>query len=162
MVDDRSPAERVVTRDLGREEGIGRPLSERARQTIRTVEAYLKGGDPPRWMQRLREIDRGIVAERQRLARAYRALQRDCGHDADLFACRWLALAQSWKFDHLNELIGQHNDWYPIERDLPMDPRTGDYVKIAGRSYRRAPLGPAWVLQHFPASTPGDEGSRRR
>jgi hypothetical protein len=152
----RSPAERVITRDLGREEGVGRPLSTRARQTIRTVESYLKGGDPPRWMARLREIDRGIVAERQRLARAYRALARECGHDAELFAHRWLALVRSWRFDHLNELIGQHNDWYPIERDLPMDPRTGDYVKIAGRSYRRAPLDHRWVLEQFPASPPPD------
>ena len=32
------------------------------------------------------------------------------------------------RFDELNELIGQHNEWYPIERDLPMDLRTRDYV----------------------------------
>jgi len=147
----RDPAERVITRDLGREEGIGRPLSTRARQTIRSVETYLKGGDLPRWMQRLREIDRGIAAERQHLARAYRALRRECGHDAEQFARRWLVLARSWRFDHLNELIGQHNDWYPIERDLPMDPRTGDYVKVRGRSYRRPELTPEWVLERFPA-----------
>jgi hypothetical protein len=152
----RSPAERVITRDLGREEGVGRPLSSRARQTIRSVEAYLKGGDPPRWMARLREIDRGIAAERQRLARAYRALQRECGPDAEAFARRWVAIARAWRFDHVNELIGQHNDWYPIERDLAMDPRTGDYVKIAGRSYRRAPLDPDWVLAHFPPAPPPD------
>jgi hypothetical protein len=32
-----------------------------------------------------------------------------------------------------------------------MDPRTRDYVRIAGRSYRRPVLGPDWVLEHFPA-----------
>ena len=48
-------------------------------------------------------------------------------------------------------LIEQHNDWYPIERQLPMDPRTGDYVRFAGRSYRRPILGPHWILEHFPA-----------
>ena len=54
-------------------------------------------------------------------------------------------------FDELNELIRQHNEWYPIERDLPMDPRTRDYVLIRGRSYRRPELGPEWVLEQFPS-----------
>jgi hypothetical protein len=31
-----------------------------------------------------------------------------------------------------------------------MDPRTRDYVRIRGRSYRREELGPDWVLLHFP------------
>jgi hypothetical protein len=31
-----------------------------------------------------------------------------------------------------------------------MDPRTRDYVPIHGRSYRKVPLGPDWVLEHFP------------
>jgi hypothetical protein len=132
----------------------GRPLSRRARQTQRSVEAYLKAGVRPRWMERLEEIDGGIRAEKQRMARAYRALQDECGADRRAFARRWRAKARSWVFDDLNELIRQHNDWYPIERQLPMDPRTGDYVRFAGRSYRRPVLGPAWVLEHFPASPP--------
>ena len=56
------------------------------------------------------------------------------------------------RYDELNELIRQHNDWYPIERDLPMDPRTGDYVRVHGRSHRRAELTPQWVLERFPAA----------
>ena len=32
-----------------------------------------------------------------------------------------------------------------------MDPRTGDYVRFAGRSYRSPVLGPHWILEHFPA-----------
>ena len=31
-----------------------------------------------------------------------------------------------------------------------MDPRTKDYVKIRGKSYRREPLGPDWILAEFP------------
>ena len=49
------------------------------------------------------------------------------------------------------ELIRQHNEWYPIERDLPMDFRTRDYVPVNGRSFRREPLGAGWILEHFPA-----------
>jgi hypothetical protein len=31
-----------------------------------------------------------------------------------------------------------------------MDPRTGDFVLVAGRTYRKQPLGTAWVLERFP------------
>ena len=55
-----------------------------------------------------------------------------------------------WDFREVNRLIGQHNDWFPIERDLAMDPRTGDYVKIRGRSDCCEPLGPDWILSEFP------------
>ena len=145
-----APAERLLTRAADGATLHGQPLSRRARQTQRSVEAYLKAGVRPRWMERLDEIDQGVAAEKQRLARAYRALQEECGEDARVFARRWRALARSWAFDHLNILIEQHNEWYPMERQLPMDPRTGDYVRFAGRSYRRPVLGPQWVLEQFP------------
>jgi hypothetical protein len=31
-----------------------------------------------------------------------------------------------------------------------MDPRTRDYVKVGGRSYRRDPLDESWILERFP------------
>lgn len=143
--------ERIVGRDLDEHSGLGRPLSDRSRQTRRSVEAYLKGGVRPRWMERVAEIDAGIAHERRRLARAYRELRSECRGDARLLASRWRALAYEWPFDELNELIEQHNEWYPIERNLAVDPRTGEYVRVGGRSYRRPVLGPQWVLEQFPA-----------
>jgi hypothetical protein len=146
----RSSVERLLERKAVDETGLGRPLSRRARQTQRSVEAYLKSGVKPRWMERLMEIDQGIAAEKQRLGRAYRSLQEECGRDPKGFARRWRAIARTWPFEALNELIEQHNEWYPVERQLPMDPRTRDYVRVGGRSYRRPVLGPEWVLEHFP------------
>jgi len=148
--DRRSPVERIVGQDLDEQAGKGRPLSSRASQTQRSIEAYLKAGLRPRWMERVGEIDAGIARERRHLARAYGALQEECAGDPELFAARWRACARSWPFDELNELIEQHNAWYPIERDLPLNPRTGDYVRVGGRSYRRPVLGPEWVLEQFP------------
>jgi len=151
--DRRSPVERIVGQDLDEHTGKGKPLSSRASQTQRSIEAYLKAGVRPRWMERVGEIDAGIARERRRLARVHRALQGKCVGDPELFAARWRACARSWPFDELdelNELIEQHNAWYPIERDLPLNPRTGDYVRVGGRSYRRPVLGPEWVLEQFP------------
>jgi hypothetical protein len=149
--DARSSVERLLEKRVVDDTGLGRPLSRRARQTARSVEAYLRSGVRPRWMERLSEIDEGIAAERQRLARAYRALQEECGGDAQAFERRWRAVARTYRFDELNELIAQHNEWYPVERQLPMDPRTRDYIRVGGRSYRRPVLGPEWVLEQFPA-----------
>ncbi len=147
---ERTPAERALQRSMIDEEGVGRPFSERVRHHRRTLEAYFKAGSVPRWMERVTEVDQGIARERRRFGERYRALQEEYGHDREEFARRWRAIAEAARFDELNELIRQHNDWYPIERDLPMDMRTRDYVKVNGRSYRRPELGPGWLLEQFP------------
>ena len=85
----RSPVENVLERSLVDDSGLGRPLSRRAATTQRTVEAYLKTGVRPRWMERVVEIDQGIAAERRRLERAYRALRQECGGDRAMFARLW-------------------------------------------------------------------------
>jgi hypothetical protein len=119
---------------------------------VEAVEAYLKAGVRPRWMERVIEVDVGIAHERRRLERAWHVLHAECGDDAALFAERWRARVYAWRYDdELNELIRRHNEWYPIERDLPMDIRTRDYVRVAGRSHRRPLLGPEWALEQFPA-----------
>ena len=149
----RSSVERLLEQNLIDDSGLGKPLSRRAATTQRTVEAYLKSGVKPRWMERVVEVDQGIAAERRRLEGAYRALLAEYGRDRAAFARRWHDLARSWRFPpELNALIEQHNEWYPVERRLPMNPRTGDYVPVGGRSYRRPVLGPEWVLEQFPAT----------
>jgi hypothetical protein len=147
----RSPVERIVGQDLDEQSGKGRPMSSRATQTQRSIEAYLKAGVRPRWMERVGDIDAGIARERRHLERAYRALRSEYAGEPQLFAARWRECARGWDFDELNALIEQHNAWYPIERDLPLNPRTGDYVRVGGRSYRRPVLGEEWVLEQFPA-----------
>jgi hypothetical protein len=127
-------------------------LSRRSLQTPRTVENYLIAGGPPRWMTRLVEIDRGIEREKRRLAEEYAALRKAFEADRPRFARRWRAFAKRQRFDDLNELIAAHNEWYPVERNLPMDIRTRDFVLIHGRPYRREPLDAAWVLEQFPAN----------
>jgi hypothetical protein len=140
---DEGTVERLLREALV-ESGGGRPISERARLAQRSVESYLKAGVRPRWMERLAQIERGVKRHREEIERAHREL----GADRE----RWLEYAASRDFEELNTLIRQHNEWYPIERDLPMDPRTGEYRKILGRSHHRRELDAAWVLEQFPAA----------
>src|ERR1700742_3250988 len=109
---ERSAAEQVVKRDLDAPTGLGQPISSRARMTQRTVEAYLKAGVRPRWMERIAEIDDSIAAQKRRLARAYRMLREECAGDPAMFSARWLEYVGRLRFEELNELIGQHNEWY--------------------------------------------------
>ena len=93
-------------------------------------------------MQRARQIDDEIERHRVRLAEAYEE------HRGDPDA--WRRVAERWDFGDVNDLIERHNRWYPVEARLPMDPRTRDYVKVGGRSYRREPLDTDWILSQFP------------
>lgn len=147
---DRSAAERLVKKDLDAATGLGKPIARRALASQRTVESYLKAGVKPRWMERIAEIDNAIAYQKRRFARAHRTLREESAGDEALFAQRWTEFAERARFDELNQLIQQHNDWYPIERDLPMDLRTRDYVLVGGKSYRREPLSAEWVLRLFP------------
>ena len=147
----RSVVEHRIVRSGVDDAREGKPLSRRARQTRRTVEAYLAAGVMPRYMERLREIEAERANLRRRIGRAYRALKEACGDDREAFARRWRERAHEWSFDDINQLIKEHNDWYPIESGLPLDPRTRDYVPIRGRSDRRTPLSTEWVLEQFPA-----------
>jgi hypothetical protein len=152
--DERDPGLTPVERILAKRreaEDAGIRLSERAMQSQRSLEGYLQAGNRPRWMERLAEIEHGITSARRLLERAYRDLQAEYATDREAFARRWHELAPTWSFDEVNERIRQHNEWFPIERQLAIDPRTRDYVLINGRSYRRPELGPQWVLDQFPA-----------
>ena len=122
----------------------GRELPLRLRNFRPDAETYLASlGGPRPYMARLRDIDALTTEHEQRLGDAYRAVGDD--------PAAWRALASTWDFGEVNELIERHNRWYPVESRLPMDPRTGDYALVNGRSYRRRPLDAAWVLERFPS-----------
>jgi hypothetical protein len=122
---------------------VGKPLRRRLRNFTADPTSYLSSlAGPPPYMQRLRRIEDEEARHLERLAEAY-ALQRGNGSD-------WRAVADAWNFAEINDLIEKHNRWYPVEARLAMDPRTRDYVKVGGRSYRREPLDAAWVLERFP------------
>ena len=122
----------------------GRELPLRLRNFRPDTGSYLASlGGPLPYMARLREIDALTIQHEQQLAAAYETAGRD--------AEAWTAVARRWDFGEVNDLIDRHNRWYPAESRLPMDPRTGDYALVNGRSYRRRPLDASWVLERFPS-----------
>jgi hypothetical protein len=133
-------------------------VSRISRRTIagpEAVEAYLRGNSAPRYMQRLVELEAAYEAHRRDLEDAYASLMEECRADPAAFVGRWRARVLRWSFEDFNDLVRMHNAWYPIEVNLPMSPRTRDYVPIRGASYRRLELGAGWVLKHLPPSLDG-------
>jgi hypothetical protein len=135
---DRRDREALQT-DVGDSPLRGRELPARLRNFRPDAGAYLASlGGPLPYMSRLRAIDVLVAEHEQRLLQELETL----GHDPHALR----DLAERWDFGEVNELIDQHNRWYPIEARLPMDPATGDYALVNGRSYRREPLDARWVL----------------
>jgi len=131
----------------------GKPLPLRLRHFRSSPEAYLaSAGGPLPYMLRLRSIEERTAEHAEALADAWRALADECDADAARFSRRWRSTARRYAFDEINDLIDRHNRWYPIESNLPMDPRTGDYRLVNGRDYRRAPLDVDWILERYPPS----------
>jgi hypothetical protein len=145
-----SAVERRVQRSLDGEDRAGQPISQQELHRERSVENYLRGAVMPRWMERVRDIESGTRQHRRRLAADYEWLREQHAGDPETFAREWRALVEARSFDDVNDLVRDHNEWYPVERQLPMDPRTGEYVLIAGKPYTREELTVEWALREFP------------
>ena len=104
----------------------------------------------PRFIERALAIESETTKHRNRLARAYKKMRAAYADDPAGFAEHWRARANRWSFAGVNALIAEHNNWYPVERRLPLNPRTGDYITIGGRDWRRTPLDANWILSQFP------------
>ncbi len=147
----------LLDRDLEGSPLRGKPIQSRLRNFRPAVDRYVVSlGGPLPYMRRLRQIELETEQHEQRLAEARNGWPRrgttspprapaPAGFDR-----RWRALATRWRFHAVNDLIDRHNRWYPAEARLPMDPRTGDFVPVGGRPYRREPLDAGWILERFP------------
>jgi hypothetical protein len=145
-------ADRLLQEDLADSPLKGKPLRRVWRNFRPDVASHVGAlGGPLPYMQRLREIDRLTDEHERELTDAWLALADEVSDPAE-FARAWRTVAERRRFDEVNDLIGRHNRFFPIEARLPMDPRTGDFVRIGGRHYERRPLDADWVLERFPAT----------
>jgi hypothetical protein len=141
----------ALDEDLRAIASSGRPIRIRPRHFRPSADAYLAASRGPlAYMLRLHEIEKQTALLEDKCGAAWRELAEDCGGDAARFSRRWRRAARRFSFDEVNDLVERHNRWYPAESNLPMDPRTGDYVLVNGRDYRLTPLDGSWVLERFP------------
>jgi hypothetical protein len=102
--------------------------------TAERVRATVAG--PPAWSLRLRRIER----LEEEMVRALAALAAETGalpRDLPPAVARWLVAA--------NALIAAHNAYYPIEANLPSNPRTREVME-GGRPWQPRELLTAEAL----------------
>ena len=129
----------------------GKRIRHRLKNFVTGADNYVASmGGPLPWMQRRRMIEDETAQHERRLADARRELGESCRSEAE-FARRWRGIAEFWSFHAVNELIEKHNRNFPAESRLPMDPRTGDFVRLNGKPSRLQALDAAWILERFPA-----------
>jgi hypothetical protein len=109
-------ARAALEADLADSPVVGRPLDLRLRNFVPTAETYLASlGGPLPYMVRLREIEAATAAHESALAEAWEAIAAECPTDEE-FRRRWVAAAERWSFDEVNDLIRRHNRWFPSSR----------------------------------------------
>jgi hypothetical protein len=119
----------------------GLPLPCRPGLAPPTLESVLlASAGPPRFAERLATIDRLAAELAAQVESRLEQLERLYGAGSPLARARLRRDVTQWDLTKVNTLIAEHNRYYPIERRLAMDPLTGDFVAVNGRSYRRAPL----------------------
>ena len=96
------------------------------------------------YMRRLRAIEDEEERHLFELALVRLTLAHELA-DEEL-ARAWKAVAEAWDFRRVNDLVAKHNEHYPVEANVPMNPRTGSYA----RDWRRRPYDAAWILERFP------------
>jgi hypothetical protein len=149
---------RVLEEELATSPVRGAPLPPRLRNFRPDADAAIRAlGGPALWMRRLRAIEDALDQHEHQLGEAWHELAWTA-RDDDEFRRLWLETVRDWSFSEVNELIERHNRNFPAEARLPMDPRTRDFVKINGRSYKREQLDEQWILERFPA----DRAAARR
>lgn len=141
---------KLLEADLESSPVRGTPLPQRLRNFRPDPDSAVRALDGPTvWMRRLRAIEDAVEQHGRQLEEAWTALAEELEEPAE-FAAAWRKLAASWSFAAVNELIDRHNQNFPAEARLAMDPRTRDFVRINGRPYVREPLDAGWILRRFP------------
>jgi len=90
---------------------------------------------PPAYIRRLRaieDLEEGIVRVLVETCEEAIAQSLDPeGHARSAAPLRAL--------ERLNDLVARHNRWYPIEANLPLQPRTGELIDRTGQPWRPQP-----------------------
>ncbi|MFN0070246.1 MAG: hypothetical protein ACKVVP_01990 [Chloroflexota bacterium] len=107
-------------------------------------------GGAPAWAIRLKKIEALTDRLLTELRGDWVALAQEYRREPQLFPVAWAHRLNQLDLGLVNELIRRHNRYFPAEANLPMSPRTGDYVGWGGRDWRCKPLTVHWAEQIFP------------
>lgn len=122
---DRLLGEKLASQDIP-ENIQGKPLKiPQANFTISLENKVKSMFGPPRYATRARRIENITQKLMEDLSIEYASMIGGFGDNPEMFAQQWRELIGSLELDELNDLIGKHNAYYPVEANLQIDPGSG-------------------------------------
>jgi hypothetical protein len=121
------------------ESELGKSIDPPRNFTISTEERVraLAAG-PPAWALRKRRIE-DAIARYEALLREVRDALLVAGATAERIEAKMTERAKRFDLAKTNALIEAHNRYYPIEANLPIDPRTGGLLHL-GKPWKKEPF----------------------
>ncbi len=126
----------------------GKPLRFLPRSFVPTAEDGLRAAmGIPYWIRRRKRLEHHMEELERRIESTWRRTSPR----------QWTVVAASWDLSDINREIQDFNTFYPVERNLAMDPRTREFIEL-GRPWKPiARLDSAWILTRFPSSGAGND-----
>ena len=109
---------------------------------------------PPAYALRARKIEDSIAHLYNNLEVRYSELLENFGKEPIEFARKWKEVINSLELDTINRLIEKHNEYYPIEANLPMDMETSRYMLGSAPWKSKQKLSKERLFVRFPLEYP--------
>ena len=161
MSNNRATRDRLLGHQLASHEFdkdiIGKPLNiPEVNFTIPLEKKIQAVSGPPYYAIRARQIEQLTEHLMEDLTVQYRNMMDKFSDRPEIFASKWKESIKSVELDSLNDLIERHNKYYPIETNLPIDPRSGALMFGCARWEPKDKVTTDSLLQLFPVDTAVD------
>jgi len=115
------------------------------------LDEYIKAMDgAPAWVMRLKRIEDWMDQTSAKAHEEWVETALENVDNAGNFRREWMRYVENFDFSRVNKWICDHNEYFPIEANLPYDIRTGK-ILYGGRPFKKKQfLGPDWLLNQFP------------
>ncbi|MFO8057261.1 MAG: hypothetical protein R6V10_08210 [bacterium] len=105
---------------------------------------------PPSYAVRARYVEDLEEELHQELERKWKMVADNYQHDPDKFNTLWRVIVETLDLEHINQLIKEHNRYYPIEANLREDPDTGRLMMGNTPWKPKKKITPERLLEKFP------------
>ncbi len=105
---------------------------------------------PPPYAVRAKLIEDIIEKLEAELEKQWKNIAETYNHDPEKFERIWKAVVETLDLKKLDELIKEHNTYYPIEANLREDPDTGQLMIGATPWKPKKKVTPKSLIEKFP------------
>jgi len=105
---------------------------------------------PPSYAVRARYVEDLEEELYEELDKKWKMVAETYRHDPEKFNTLWRVVIETLDVEHINQLIKEHNQYYPIEANLREDPDTGRLMMGNTPWKPKKKITPERLLEKFP------------